>query len=1010
VSVSDGSKSDAEMEDEELTDDKSDEKKDASDAKVVEEIDASDAKVVEEIDAKDATVVEDIDAKEEKEVSQDNDANPLEGEKQLASKSDAKKDVTSDAKKDEEKSERKETSVVADDDDSDIEMVEEKVAKEPAKAKKSDSKAKSDGKDEPELVELSSDEEEAEEEEESEEEESDDDEVGDPSKPPGEGASRDIDPDHLMPFHHGWRREVVMRWKDSKDAAASSCDVYYIPPEDSEYRTREAKRKRRSKMDQDQYFEDFPHKLLSIQHFNYVRRPLGLANAAYEIIRKARKGRKPSPTRRRGAGSAAGASGDSGKDSGDGGGKSTKQRYKNEDPDSMFYEDAGDDGNCSLEEAEDDEVAAIMSGFHLRIPLTLQKDNRIQGLREERKKRKKHRDPETACTPPLAEDLLWSAMDDDPLGVHTGLGGRSSPSTPPPLRAVKLTPATTAEKITQLIQQIKESVVVSAEEAAASAALAAVGLEPTSSSSPSSSSTTTTTSNKDKDAQTAQKGGSAAASSASGPPIAKQPESQEHLASHDYKIRKYKHVRPMNYRAAFAKNHMGSIRKSGGGSSSVSSSAAEKRRCRPQQLMSQHGTKSSSLLFEKMKHLKGVSIAPVENGGGPSGSVKIRLPMAVVNGKRPVVELVMLQSGKYRPIKFSNNMTITEVIPKRIFTQATSLRKTIYQRARQIPHVGNKPIYLAINPGAGSAILGSSASSSSKSSATSSSSKPSSSSSSSAANSEQVSILVRLARTNSKPVLLNVPRKVAMKVKKGTTLSFSASNDQKYIVVDNTIHPPLKSGTAAAGTTGRQQHPQQQQPRQRGTGFNSRLPPVLAAAAASAGRPIHQQNRASQAMHYQKIRQPGMPVNLPGGLSIHRTSASAAGGHRSGSSSSSLPLPPALHRPMGGGGNRRNRQMPSASSSVLSSGEVVQSAECSAMAPCTPYCPGVTGFPELECRGCQSLFHGKCVGIPQTAINRIQGSWMCQMCKQMSLPPAAPPSRARPPPPRPSAIEVVDLD
>ena len=57
-----------------------------------------------------------------------------------------------------------------------------------------------------------------------------------------------------------------------------------------------------------------------------------------------------------------------------------------------------------------------------------------------------------------------------------------------------------------------------------------------------------------------------------------------------------------------------------------------------------------------------------------------------------------LQNGKYRPIKFSNNMTVTEIIPKRLFNQANTLRKTIYQRARQIPRVGNKPIYLAVNP------------------------------------------------------------------------------------------------------------------------------------------------------------------------------------------------------------------------------------------------------------------------------------------------------------------------
>jgi hypothetical protein len=37
------------------------------------------------------------------------------------------------------------------------------------------------------------------------------DEVGNPDRPPGEDAVRDIEPDHLLPFHHGWRREVIMR-------------------------------------------------------------------------------------------------------------------------------------------------------------------------------------------------------------------------------------------------------------------------------------------------------------------------------------------------------------------------------------------------------------------------------------------------------------------------------------------------------------------------------------------------------------------------------------------------------------------------------------------------------------------------------------------------------------------------------------------------------------------------------------------------------------------------------
>lgn len=34
--------------------------------------------------------------------------------------------------------------------------------------------------------------------------------------------------------------------------------------------------------------------------------------------------------------------------------------------------------------------------------------------------------------------------------------------------------------------------------------------------------------------------------------------------------------------------------------------------------------------------------------------------MHPVNGKRPVVELVMLQNGRYQPIKFSNNVQVNK--------------------------------------------------------------------------------------------------------------------------------------------------------------------------------------------------------------------------------------------------------------------------------------------------------------------------------------------------------------
>ena len=45
-----------------------------------------------------------------------------------------------------------------------------------------------------------------------------------------------------------------------------------------------------------------------------------------------------------------------------------------------------------------------------------------------------------------------------------------------------------------------------------------------------------------------------------------------------------------------------------------------------------------------------------------SNVVRVKLPMVPVNGKRPIVELVMMQGGKYQPIKFSNNMQVKNQI------------------------------------------------------------------------------------------------------------------------------------------------------------------------------------------------------------------------------------------------------------------------------------------------------------------------------------------------------------
>ena len=78
--------------------------------------------------------------------------------------------------------------------------------------------------------------------------------------------------------------------------------------------------------------------------------------------------------------------------------------------------------------------------------------------------------------------------------------------------------------------------------------------------------------------------------------------------------------------------------------------------------------------------------------------VRVKLPMPSKNGKRPIVELVMEQNGRYQPIKFSNNMQVTEIIPKSLFDRASANKKAVYQRAVQVPRVGSKQLYLAINP------------------------------------------------------------------------------------------------------------------------------------------------------------------------------------------------------------------------------------------------------------------------------------------------------------------------
>ena len=85
----------------------------------------------------------------------------------------------------------------------------------------------------------------------------------------------------------------------------------------------------------------------------------------------------------------------------------------------------------------------------------------------------------------------------------------------------------------------------------------------------------------------------------------------------------------------------------------------------------------------------------------------------------------------------------------------------------KVPRIGSKKVFVAVKPNSAQPGAGEKSRSS-----------------------DLVSILARPSG-GAKVVLLNVPRSVALKVKTGTTLSFSASSEQKYTVVDNKIHSAL---------------------------------------------------------------------------------------------------------------------------------------------------------------------------------------------------------------------------
>lgn len=204
-------------------------------------------------------------------------------------------------------------------------------------------------------------------------------------------------------------------------------------------------------------------------------------------------------------------------------------------------------------------------------------------------------------------------------------------------------------------------------------------------------------------------------------------------------------------------------------------------------------------------------------------------------------------------------------------------------------------------------------------------------------------------------------------------MSFSASNDHKYIVMDSKLHPPV----------GSRQTPQpRQQPR-------LPLPASLSVISNKAGGKVSNQTLANLMSN----KRPGLTV----------TRGPGQGGSPS--------RPPPAKVPRVAAGVAKPRSILPAGANVLSSGEVV-GAQATAAEPCTPYCPGVTGFPDLECTRCQSLFHSKCVGISEAALNRIRSSFKCRICTPAAqVPVARAPARVGPKSKvRGSGVTIINLD
>ena len=263
--------------------------------------------------------------------------------------------------------------------------------------------------------------------------------LGDPTREPGKDAVKLIDYDFLQPFFHGWIRECV--YKEMKSGPAVIDNIFYWPPNTSEdlgTKAREAKRKRRNKHDQERYFEDFPSDILSVNNFSFVKRELGLNNEAYEKITNAQPGME---TR----------------------GEATRRSTRKVGSYKEVPEHQG------LLETEDSEAESSDGGveevtdFDIGLPLTLQILSKSTPYREEHKKRKRFPDRRRCVTPPLAQDISWTQLDDDPLGVWTELrddynrDGWPEPEVPALLRAVRLTHPSTVTNIDKKLETIRSS-------------------------------------------------------------------------------------------------------------------------------------------------------------------------------------------------------------------------------------------------------------------------------------------------------------------------------------------------------------------------------------------------------------------------------------------------------------------------------------------------------------------------------------------------------------------------